>query len=213
MIARIPIRILACALGLATLGLGRRAVVREVQPGPAVGPGRPQGTSGSRRARRGSPASPVPDVGSASEREERRTQAREDVASLDAYVKAKQAQLREAEFRLQVTRSNLGRPRSAAEKGRDLDAYSRMMGELSVVEAEADRETRSAELKAVEIRRDRAMRRMALIDRGGVPDPAGLSDLPSSGERLTILERETDRLRYEMDRTDKRIAGEQLGVP
>ena len=45
----------------------------------------------------------------------------------------------------------------------------------------------------------------------GVPGPAGLDAL-SSEERLAILERETDRLRYEMDRTDKGLRT-RLGVP
>ena len=120
------------------------------------------------------------------------------------------AQLREADFRLQVTQAHLGDLDRQQKKGMT-STYIRMLGELSVVEAEADRETRPAELKDVEIRRDRAMRRVALIDRGGVPGPVGLDAL-SSEERLTILERETDRLRYEMDRTDKGLRT-HLGVP
>jgi hypothetical protein len=44
---------------------------------------------------------------------------------------------------------------------------------------------------------------MALIDRGGIPVPVRMElDAPTSGERLSNLERETDRLRYEMDRKD-----------
>ena len=132
------------------------------------------------------------------------------MASLDAYLKAKKYQLREAEFRLQVTRAHLGDLDRQQKKGMT-SAYVRMMGELSVVEAEADRETRAAELKDMEMRRDRAKRRMARIDRGGVPGPAGM-DARSSEERLAILERETDRLRYEMDRTDKGLRT-HLGIP
>ncbi|MEJ7639594.1 MAG: hypothetical protein WKF75_16865, partial [Singulisphaera sp.] len=99
-----------------------------------------------------------------------------------------------------VARENLANLDRQQKKG-VTSTYARMLGELSVVASEADRETRSAELKDVEIRRDRATRRMAVIDRGGVPGSVG-KDYPSSGERLTKLERETDRLRYEMDRTD-----------
>ena len=75
--------------------------------------------------------------------------AREEVASLDAYLKAKKYQLREAEFRLQVARANLSNVDRQLKKGMT-SAYSRMLGELSVVEAEADRETRAAELKDIE---------------------------------------------------------------
>ena len=132
------------------------------------------------------------------------------MASLDAYLKAKKYQLREAEFRLQVARAFLSNVDRQQKKG-VTSTYSRMLGELSVVEAEADRETRTAELKDMEIRRDRATRRIALIDRGGIPGQAG-PDALSSAERLATLERETDRLRYEMDRTDKGLRT-HLGIP
>ena len=208
MIARMPIRILACALGLAALGSAALLVETSSQAQPPS-PDVPKGQQVQKGAERTAPK-PVPEAGNASERDEWRARAREDVASLDAYLKAKKAQLREAEFRLQVTQAHLGNLDRQQKKGMT-STYIRMLGELSVVEAEADRETRAAELKDVEMRRDRAMRRMALIDRGGVPGPAGMDAL-SSAERLAILERETDRLRYEMDRTDKGLRT-HLGVP
>ena len=202
MTARMPIRILACALGLATLGsaavLFSETASRAQPPRPDV----PKGQESKKGAAEKAPG-PLPEAGRNPERDEWRAQAREDVASLEAYVKAKKAQLREADFRLQVTKAHLVDLDRQQKRG-VASTYIRSMGELMVVEAETDRETRLAELKAVETRRDRAMRRVALIDRGGVPGSVA-SDLTPSAERLAILERETDRLRYEMDRTDRAL--------
>ena len=103
--------------------------------------------------------------------EEEQIRAREDVVNLEAWVKAKRAQLREADLRVAVIKerqSNLDRQKS---KGY-ISGVVHNTGEVSVVEAEADRETRAAELKEVETRRDRARRRLALIDRGLSPAPA-----------------------------------------
>jgi hypothetical protein len=208
MIARMPIRILACGFGLAALtsvALLVETSSRAQPPGPDVPKGQPV-----RKGAEGAAPKPVPDTGNASERDEGSVRAREDVASLVAYLKAKKYQLREAEFRLKVTRAHLAdldrqHKRSAA------STYVRMVGELSVVEAEADRETRAAEVKDMEMRLDRATRRVARIDRGDVPGSLGLDD-STSGERLSILEREADRLRYEMDRADKGLRM-RFGVP
>jgi len=210
MIARKPIQHMACALGLAMLG---SAAVLLGSSGRAQPP-RPDVPKGQRvqKGTEGSSPKPVPDAGNASERDEWSIRAREDVASLNAYLKAKKYQLRGAEFRLQVTRAHLTDLDRQLKKG-VASTYVRMMGELSVVEAEADRETRSAELKDVEIRLERATRRVARIDRGGVPGAAGTEiDARSSEERLANLERETDRLRNEMDRTEKGLRT-RLGVP
>jgi hypothetical protein len=197
-------------LGLAALtsaGLLVETSSRAQPPGPDA----PKGQRVQKGAEGAAPKpAPDADAGHASERDEWRIRAGEELASLDAYIKAKKYQLREAEFRIQVARAYLGNVDRQQKKG-VTSTYTRMLGELSVVEAEADRETRAAELKDMEMRRDRAKRRIAPIDRGGSPGQAGLDD-STTGERLSILERETDRLRYEMDRTDKGLRT-HLGVP
>ena len=206
--AKIPNRVLAWTLGLSAVGSAALLIETSGRSQPP-GPDTPEGKRVSQGAE-GTASRPVPEVGHASERDEWRARAREDVSSLDAYLKAKKAQLREADLRLQVTKAHLGDLDRQLKRG-VASTYVRMMGELSVVEAEADRETRLAELKDVETRRDRAIRRMARLDRGGEPIPLGL-DSRSSGDRLSTLERETDRLRFEMDRTDQGLRS-RFGVP
>ena len=89
--------------GAGGVGLGRLAG-RDVEPAQPPGPDVPKGQQ-VQKSEEGAAPKPVPDAGNASERDEWRARAREDVASLDAYLKAKKYQLREAEFRLQVARA------------------------------------------------------------------------------------------------------------
>ncbi|MEJ7640478.1 MAG: hypothetical protein WKF75_21540, partial [Singulisphaera sp.] len=123
-----PIRILACALGLATLGLAALLFATSSQAQPRS-PDAPKGQRVQKGAE-GLPPKPVAEAGNASEREERQIQAREDVSSLDANLKAKKAQLREAEFRLKVTLANLDNLDRQLKKG-VTSTYVRMLGELS----------------------------------------------------------------------------------
>lgn len=202
MTAGMPIRILACALGLTALGSAAVLLSEASSQAQSPRPDVPKGQDEPNVVQKKAP-DPSTEAGKIPVQDERQVQAREDVASLDAYVKAKKAQLREADFRLQVTKSHLVDLDRQQKRG-VASTYIRSMGELMVVEAETDRETRLAELKAVETRRDRAIRRLTVIDRGGFPDPAA-SNLHPSTERLAILERVTDRLRYEMDRTERAL--------
>ena len=145
---------------------------------------------------------PTPDTRPDWVREEDRTRAREDIANLDAYVKAKAARLREADLRLalvQERQAGLVRQKS---KGM-VSGLTHYQGEVAVAEIEAERETRAAELKEVETRRDRAKRRLALIDRGIRPDPPSTKPLLSD-------HRELDRMRTELDDVKRRLRLNQI---
>jgi hypothetical protein len=73
-----------------------------------------------------------------------------------------------------------------------------MQGRVLLGDAEAERETRQAELKDVESRYHQAKRRMVVIDRDGGHGQTSIH-VATSQDRLARMERELDRLRPEMD--------------
>ena len=202
MIARMPIRILACAPGAGGVELGRLAG-RDVQPGAAAESGRPQGATGPEGRRRRARSR------SRGRRAMRRSGRRRSTSSGGARGCGLPGRLPQGE---EVPASRGGFPpsggtgvpgqrRSAAEEGRDLDIQpdaGRALGGRS--RGRSRDEGRRAQGYGNTSGSSDASHGP---DRSGrCPGPVGLDDL-SSAERLAILERETDRLRYEMDRTDK----------
>ena len=82
---------------------------------------------------------------------------------------------------------------------------TQFQGDISVAEAEAERETRLAEHKDVEARFARAGRQLSQIERGIIAAPTSL-DLEAVDRRERTLERELDRMRSELDAVKRRLA-------
>lgn len=122
---------------------------------------------------------------------ESKLRAREDLSLLDAKLKAKTAQVREADLRIKRYQHQSVDLQRQRKKGISADAHVEI-AELELARAEAERESRSAELLDIRLRRDRVKRRLARVEQG-LPDWAIFE-----AERATNDDR-IDRLRYEMD--------------
>lgn len=93
---------------------------------------------------------------------EDRLEAREDVELLEAYVKAKQAQVRHAELRVKLLQTYRDDARAKRAKGYLL-ATAVAEREMQLAEGETELAFRAAELKDFQVRLERARRRLAAL--------------------------------------------------
>lgn len=196
MTTRAMVRRWACALGASAVALAAWSTpvdAIEAQPARPPAPEAPRVPRGTDAAA----APPARGDTSGPEREEERARALEEIACLEAALKAKAVQVRAAGLRVELNQMRLADLDRQHKKGL-VSPVVRLQGQIFLAEAEAERETRLAELKDAESRRDRARRRLALIDRGAEAAAVRTPDRLRE-ERVAQLEREVDRLRVEMD--------------
>lgn len=132
--------------------------------------------------------------------EERKARAREDVEYLEAYLRAKQAECREAEQRVTTFTTWRVDQERLKQKGIVSPFQSNIAG-LNMSEYQSELEMRRVEVKDVEIRLNRARRRLKQVERSGtVPptDPASSND-----DRIRELEQKVERLRKELERSSR----------
>jgi hypothetical protein len=193
MTTRPSTRFAAIVLGLSALGMVAGSLWG--QPGRA----RPQGPEPTRAA-----TPPVaPEVLA-----EAKARAIEDVASLEAYLRAKAARVREADVRLALARDRQTALTRQRTKG-IVSPMTQFQGDVSVAEADAERETRAAEHKDIEARFARAGRHLAQLERGIIPAPTPVDPEAIDG-RVRPLERELDRMRAELDAVKRRLSAIEM---
>lgn len=131
--------------------------------------------------------------------EERKIRAREDVEFLEVFLRAKQAECREAELRATHEAARKAEGDRQHQKGYT-SALFKSQGGLNLAETLTQFELRRAELKDAEIRLARARRRLRAVERSGsaVEDQGSLAE-----DRIRELELKFERLRDLMDRAKR----------
>ena len=102
-------------------------------------------------------SAPVPPIA-----DDERLEAVEDIALLEAYVKAKEAQVRQGDQRVKILKTYRDDSKTRQAKGY-ANALQVADRELQLLEGETDRAFRAAELKDFEVRLARARRRLAQL--------------------------------------------------
>ncbi|WP_074316885.1 hypothetical protein [Singulisphaera sp. GP187] len=127
--------------------------------------------------------------------EERKTRAREDVEYLQAFHKAKLAECREAELRNTFALALKTEMDRQKQKG-FASTYTMQQAAMSIAENQSQLEMRRVELKDVEIRLSRALRRLKAVERSA---SAYDTEVVQSDDRLRELEIKYERLRREFE--------------
>jgi hypothetical protein len=133
--------------------------------------------------------------------EERKAQAREDIAYLQAYHRAKQAECRAAELRVAASLTYKADMDRLKKKGLTSTSQVRQ-GEIGLADGQAQLETRRVELKEAEILLARSRRRLEAIERSGAVDGP---EPPLSEDRLRELEIKYERLRSELEQVKRAV--------
>jgi hypothetical protein len=133
--------------------------------------------------------------------EEGKAQAREDVAYLEAYHRAKQAECRAAELRVAASLTYKADMDRQKKKG-FTSTFQVRQGEIGLADSRSQLETRRVELKEAEILLARSRRRLAAIERSGAPDGP---EPPLIEDRLRGLEIKYERLRSELERLERAV--------
>ena len=123
----------------------------------------------------------------------------EDVEFLEAFLKAKQAECREAELRATHETARKAEGDRQHQKGYTSTLF-KSQGGLNLAETLTQLELRRAELKDAEIRLARARRRLKAVERSGAVEEVQGSQ---AEDRIRELELKFERLRDLMDRAKR----------
>jgi hypothetical protein len=135
--------------------------------------------------------------------EERKLRAREDVAYLEALLKAKQAEYHEAEIRYQASSAHKVDIDRQKQKGY-ASAFVVNQSALSIAEHQSQLEMRRVEQKDAEIRLARARRRLRAVERSpSAYDPETLQ--AQTEDRFRDLELRFESLRRDFERAQQVI--------